>query len=159
MATAHKAVTDFTFATVAALTLTGSPQVVERKVPTDRNLTAPFILVALGERERLDWPQAGEPGSSETLYTGYPVVVVFGQKSNQALAVDDVELSWRDVVLTTFRDRDTFLVVPGLPTGQTFLHCQVEPMPIIDLTLFREANIVAGALTLWYWIERPRPTS
>src|SRR5215831_5229533 len=113
---------------LAGITDAVPPHVYPRKLPTDRGISLPAVVVSVWDREKWDSVLGGEPGSSETVYTGYPVLLALVKPTNQALPVDDVELDWRARLIVLFRDK-------LLPAVAAVWKVDVEPQPVIDLEL------------------------
>ncbi len=144
----HKRIVDQTTNRIQLLGLTNIPtaNVVSCRLPTDRVSTLPGlpgVLVSPFGQETLP------PGSTETTDVGYPVAVTFVAAANQNFSVQDVELLWREAVIDAFIDQP----LEGVPE---VYDCQVEPLPIIDMGLFREQNLAVGGFVLRFFGTRVR---
>ena len=122
---------------IATLTLTGidAANIVTRKVPVDRNLTLPGIVICAFGQETF-WSE----GNSYTS-VGYPVAVVIHEASNQVYTADDTELTWRQTIFDAFHKKGG-AVVSGAEK------VEVECGPIIDLPAWEQANLALSFLTI-----------
>jgi hypothetical protein len=122
-----------------------SARVYCRKLLTDRNTTAPFVMVALGGLE------ATEDYTNERDRYGYPVTVAIAVPSNQdfALDTDDEEyLRMREHILRRFREQ-------RLSTVGEVTHCKVEPLPVLDPELWK-SNLWVQGFTLRFFAPLTR---
>src|SRR5574341_1018524 len=105
-----------------------SSQIYLRKFPTDRGgITLPAIVVSHPGVETV------LPGTNERDDWGYPVVVSLISTGNQSLTVSNTELLWREQVRKLFHYK-------RLSTPAVNYVCEVEPGPIVDLSLFHDEN-------------------
>lgn len=135
-------------AAIQALTLTlpdasalPDAQVYLRKLPTDRAVPLPAVIVAVPPSpETLDTP--GAVGADDW---GYPCWVVLVVAANGDLTIDgDYELRWRQQIRDTFHNRRPSAVVSALSVP--LKRCVVEPGPVIDVSLFQQANVWVSSL-------------
>ncbi len=124
-----------------ALTGLASAQVYAKKLPTDRDVTLPAVIVSYppNEGERL----AG--GVHNKTDVGFPVLVTFLKADNQDMALAGAEnmALWRRSVLLHFHNERL--------TGVSEVnYCTVEPRAVIDMEAFTN-NLHAGALVIVCW--------
>ena len=126
-----------------ALPSLAAAQVYQKKLPTDRDITLPGIVVSYppNEGERI------EPGGVHNRTTiGFPVCVTFVAADNQDMALGaDAEMlaEWRRRVLLHFHDQ-------SLAGVNEVNFCRVEPRATIDMEAFGR-NLHAGALVIVCW--------
>lgn len=121
-----------------ALTNLATAQIYQRKLPTDRGLTLPCVVVSYP-------PGGGEqilPGTNTTEDIGYPVAVTIlaADAGNQDLAIDtesDQYALWRETIILHFLNQRL--------TGVSEIYvCRIEPGTIMDPADFFERNVYAG---------------
>lgn len=139
---------------IQALKLAGyvDRQVYLRRVPTDRNVSLPAVLVSPGP-EPEDLP---DEGLNKSDYTGYPVLISVVSAGNQDLTVSDKELYWRERIRKAFRFKEPSTVLTGLPTGTVIHKILVRPGPILDLNLWQQNNLCVSTLTLMVYVREAR---
>ena len=138
---AHFTILEAVKATIQSLALEeiGTGRVHNKLLPTDRGITPPAVVVSLWDKEGL------EGGNFEDDWTTYPVLVTFLMVKNQDLTLRKPELAWREKVVAAFR--------PGRLSGvPSVWRCQIEPQPIIDMRLFLDSQLFAGAVLLRFWV-------
>jgi hypothetical protein len=121
-------------------------QVYARKVFSDRNTTLPFLMAVRGPHERI------EPGSFEDHEWLLPVLVGHCFASNQDLELNEDEDAWRQDVIETFANQPRpEITLPGVDVNS----CDIDPQPVLDLTLFGD-NLDVGGLLLWFRLTKSR---
>lgn len=148
MASVHYAILGAVQTRIQALALSGiaSGQVYKRKLPTDRGVTLPCVLVTLGgDAETI------EPGSYETTEVGYPVLVTTVAAGNQAFTLSDDELQWRQSIIDEFLDKP----LAGVTEADVY-DCRVEPRSVIDVGLWHEQNLSVSAVLLRFLASKTR---
>ncbi len=127
---------------IRALSLAGVPsaQVYVRELLSDRDLVLPAVVLAPWEPEKRVDPDAfGGEKSWE-----YSFVVAFLAAGNQTLALDRAGHLRREQVLDLLDDpADPTVVYAGVTNVWRSL---VEPRVVVDTSLFRDANLLAGVL-------------
>ena len=132
---------------VRLLDLTVPPErIYLRKLLLDRNLELPAIVVSLPPNSQ----ETFEPATNMEDDIGYPVLVSFLAASNQDLEVDDRLTTDREVVLSKFR----FQGIMGVTDMVYF--CRPEPFPVIDMSLFQQANLDVGGFILRFISRQTR---
>lgn len=120
---------------IQALSLTDiGTNVVLRKLPTDRDLTLPAVIVSHGTETETQLP-----GTNLADDWGYPVLVSIVSNGNQDYTLSEQELEWREKVRNAFNNKRLSAV------GTTF-RCVVEPRAIVDLGLWKEQNLNVSTL-------------
>ena len=116
------------------------------KAYTDREavVNLPAIEVVLYDKERI------LPGTFETMWRGYPVLIVFLTVNNQDLAVREAELKWREQVLDYFERTNVLTGVPEV------WNRTIETGFIVDLELFKNKQVFSGAILISFWITKDR---
>lgn len=120
-----------------------------RRMPTDRSVTLPAVIISpLGTETLLVGTNASED-------TGYPVLVTTVQgvsklptalateenARDQTLEVQELELAWRETIRFAFHNQ-------RLPGVALVYRCLVEPQPVLDIALFRDQDLVVSALLI-----------
>jgi hypothetical protein len=136
-----------------SLGLSGIPggNILLRKLPFDRNLPSlPCVLVSLWPiPELLD----GTQNSSEDY--GYPCGVTLVAASNQDLQLVEGELLWRQQIRNAFHNRRPAALAAALSVPLKY--CRWEPAPVLDLPLFRDANLFVSPALIRVFTREARP--
>lgn len=145
-------------ATVQGLNLTGIPahvalhpaSVVLRKLPTDRNLSIPCVIVSL-----VPMPESLEGTLNNSDDYGYPCMVTIVNANNQDLTVAEPELKWREQIKQAFNNKrpDALVAAVSVPLRP----CRWEPAPVLDLNLFQQANLFVSAAIVRVITRELRP--
>jgi hypothetical protein len=134
----HREILDAVYARIVSLGLSGIPaaNILERKIPLDRNLDSPPYVFVCQVGNEVEYP--GSIGADDF---GFPVLVVMVSASNQDNAVSDTELTWREAVTNAFHNK-------RLPNVASVWRCVVEHATIIDPNWFRDGNLTLSQLTV-----------
>lgn len=134
-------------AVIQGLDLTGLPEasplpderVYLRKLPAEwRGLILPCVVVSLVPLPELN------PGTlTQSEDYGYPCLVTVIVPNNQDLTLVEAELKWRERVKQAFQRKRPAALVTEL--GTAFLFTTWEPSPVLDLDLFKQANLFVSA--------------
>lgn len=121
-----------------------------RKLPTERQLTLPCVVVSL-----VPMPETLEGTLNNSDDYGYPCCVTIIAANNQDLTVEEPELKWREQIKQAFNNKrpaalQTAVSVPLLP-------CKWEPMAVLDLNLFKDANLFVSAAVVRVRTRELRP--
>lgn len=128
---------------IAGATPLSSDKVVLRRLPYDPNLTqpgmAPFVIVSLVPvaEEEMMFPDAVMQADDWQL----PCMVTLVFACNRDVTLQEPELKWRQQVRRAFNNKRPFT----LEDAQV-VTCRVKHGPVLDLPLFRDANLMASPL-------------
>ncbi len=119
-------------------------QVLRLVLPADPKrlaMAVPAVLVSYGPV-----PETQEEGTNAQSDYGYPCLVTVVAAQNQDLATPTVATLWREQI----RDAFNWLRPPllGAAVSQPLKMCHWEPGPVIDLTLFQQANLFVSPTTI-----------
>jgi hypothetical protein len=123
-------------------------RVYRRRLADDRNTTPPCLLVVQGPKEEV------LPGDFEDLEVRYPVLMVHEFATNQDLTPNDDELRWRQQIIDALDQWETTLRPLVLSAHVTM--CEIDTQPVIDPTLFLQANVDVGGIMAWFRTLRGR---
>jgi hypothetical protein len=144
----HKQALDAIVSIIQGLTLLDgngtqlpTSQVYSRKLPTDRGLVLPAVICSL-----VPIPETIAIATNAQDDIGYPVMVTVVAANNQDLTVEDWELTWRQTIRDTFRNKRPADLVSAL--SQPLKWCLWEPAPVLDNTLFQQANLFVSAAVI-----------
>lgn len=140
------------------LPLVPRDQIYLRRIPTDRQVTLPACIIAPIGVETLP------PSTNASDDVGFPVLITLVNgvnKDTTALAseraakdltmeISRVELEWRQEVRRAFHNKR----LPGLE--QRVYRCIVEPQPILDLPIYRDADLVVSSLLVRCFVREQR---
>jgi hypothetical protein len=130
-----------------------SSQVIVRKLPSDRNLTLPCVLVTL-----VPMPESEEPGTNVSDDYGYPSMATIVTANNQDLTVEDVELYWRQLIRGVFNHKKPAGIAAQLAAlGVPYKTTRWEPAPVLDLPLFKDQNLFVSAAVIRVVTRELRP--
>jgi len=133
-------------------------QIYLRRIPTDRQATLPAVIIAPIGIETLP------PSTNASDDIGFPVLIslVNGVNKDQTalpseraakdltMEVSEVELEWRQKVRRAFHNKR----LPGME--QRVYRCTVEPQAILDLPLYRDADLVVSSLIVRCFVREQR---
>ena len=125
-------------AKIAGLSLPGidGDRIVVRKVPDDRNLSKPAIVIAPFQRESL----APVEGTNARDDVGYPILVAAMDGDNQhPTSNHNRNLLWRERIRRAFHNQ-------RLAGVDEIINTTVEPLPITDATAWFERNTFVTTL-------------
>ena len=120
----------------------------------DATYTLPCVQVTTAPlAETLDETEA----NTDTI--GYPNAVTIIVPKNQSLTVADADLFWRQQIESVFHltGPQGITITPISGGGASLLYFKWEPGAIIDLALFREANLWASAMVFRAFVRKTRP--
>jgi hypothetical protein len=123
-------------------------RVYRRRLADDRNTTPPCLLVVQGPKEEI------LPGDFENIEIRYPVLMVHEFATNQDLTPNDDELRWRQQIIDVLDEWET-LLRPLVQTAHVTM-CEIDTQPVIDPTLFLQANVDVGGILAWFQTLRGR---
>jgi len=133
---------------IQTLALSGiaNQSVVVRKVPDDKNITKPAVVIAPLGRETLD-PADGTNNRDDV---GYPILVALLDGDNQnPTSNHDRNLLWREKIRRAFHNQ-------RLPGVDAIITAFVEPLPVTDAAAWFERNTFVTAMLLRFISREPR---
>ena len=129
-----------------ALSGVANQSVVVRKVPDDKNITKPAVVIAPLGRETLD-PADGTNNRDDV---GYPVLVALLDGDNQnPTSNHGRNLLWREKIRRAFHNQ-------RLPGVDAIITTFVEPLPVTDAAAWFERNTFVTAMLLRFISREPR---
>lgn len=114
-------------------------QVYAFKKPSNRKVTKPCIQACLGGKEEMD------KGDFEDTVIIFPVLVVTMFQSDTNLLINNDELYWRQQIIIKFIDQPRPEV-----TSADIADCHIDPDPVLDEDIFKEANLDVSGLMLLF---------
>jgi hypothetical protein len=132
---------DAIYTVTAGLSFTGltAANIHKKELAFDRtsvSFTPPGIVVARNPGDLKELP--GSIGKDDW---AYPILVFFVKVSNQDTSQDDAFNLWQETVRNAFHNK-------RLSGVTTVWRCYVEPGPALDPSLFQQANLSVGAMTI-----------
>jgi hypothetical protein len=116
-----------------------------RKLATDRDLPKlPAVLYTPPLAERMP------PGEFTEIWRLLPVLITFADADNQSLVLREDQLDWRELVLDHFERTALLAGVPEV------WNRTIEPGPVIDPDLWKNAQLFRGSILIWFWIAKGR---
>jgi hypothetical protein len=141
----HYDIIDAVADVIVALNLTSiTSNVVQQRLPTDRDLTLPVVIVSHGSEM-----EAKRPGTNAQDDWGYPVLVSIVQAANQDKAINNNLLYWREQIRNAFHNKRMSAI-------STNYQCEVEPRPIFDVGLWSQENIDVSTMCVRVWSRELR---
>ncbi len=135
---------------IGAVSPLPAAQVYLRKLPADRTLTLPCVIVSL-----VPVPEGVETRVMPADDLGYPVYVAIVVANNQDLTVQEPELRWREQIRQKFHQKRPAEVISGLTVPLKI--CLWEPAPVLDLDLFKSENLFVSAAIIRVITREVRP--
>jgi hypothetical protein len=134
------------------LNLAGMPddKIVLRRVPIDRDLTPPYIIICPGPGS-----ETLEEGTNAAEDWGYPVTIAIGQAANQDLSVQDEGDGgeYRELCIFALHHQRPTLLTDRLSVP--LKRVTVEPGSVLDTELFKE-NMDVGWFDVRVVVRRVR---
>jgi hypothetical protein len=150
----HKQALNGVQAAIQGLGLANVPsvQVYLRVLPSDLNTTLPAVIVS-----EAPLPETLEGTLANSDDVGFPCAVTILDAKNQDLTASDQELLWRQQIWQAFHNKRPSLVAGALSAPLKV--CRWEPGNVIDLELYRSANLWASAMVIRVVARIPRAAS